>query len=127
MNLPESLKKQHQKWINVVNNGNIDEYTGILADDAVWIPPGQQPIIGRAAFKQWITPFASKFSYEFSISEERFIVSGNWAFERAQFTSKMTPNAGGEPMTHSGTFTVLWYRSEEGKWYIERYIDDTKL
>jgi|AntRauTorckE6833_2_1112554.scaffolds.fasta_scaffold24684_1 uncharacterized protein (TIGR02246 family) len=127
MDVPESLRKQHRKWISVVNNKNIDEYANILAEDAVWIPPGQQPIIGRKAFKQWLAPFFDKFSYDFAISDEQFIVSGNWAFERAKFTSKMTPNSGGDPMTHSGTFTVFWHRNKENKWYIERYIDDTNL
>lgn len=113
MNVPESLEKQHQKWIDVVNNGNIDAYANIIAKDAVWIPLGQQPIIGRKAFKQWLVPFFGKFSYAFLISEQQFIVSGDWAFERAKFTSKMTPDSGGEPMTHSGTFTVLWYRAKD--------------
>lgn len=127
MNIPESLRKQHKSWIDVVNNEDIDAYANILAENAVWIPPGQKPIIGREAFKQWLTPFFSKFSYEFSITEEQFLVSGNWAFERAKFTSIMTPESGGEPMTHSGTFTVFWHRSKDNYWYIERYIDDTNL
>ena len=71
--------------------------------------------------------FFGKFSYDFSINEQQFIVAGDWAFERAKFTSIMTPNSGGEPMTHSGTFTVLWYRDRDKDWYIERYIDDTNL
>ena len=127
MDIPESLRKQHQKWIDVLNNGDIDAYVNIIVKDAVWIPPGQQPIIGREAFRQWLAPFFSKFSYDFSISEPQFIVSGNWAFERAKFTSKMIPNSGGEPMTHSGTFTVFWHRNREKNWCIERYIDDTNL
>lgn len=127
MELAESLRKQHQKWIHAVNNENIDKYVNILGEDAVWIPPGQQPIIGREAFKQWLAPFFGKFSYDFSISDEKFIVSGNWAFERAKFTSKMTPNCGGDPMTHFGTFTIFWHRNEENKWHIERYIDDTNI
>ncbi|MCW9706642.1 YybH family protein [Fodinibius salsisoli] len=127
MDIPDSLIKQHQNWINAVNNENIDEYANILAEDAVWIPPGQQPIIGRKAFRQWLKPFFGKFSYDFSISDERFLVSGNWAFERAKFTSKMTPNSGGDPMAHSGTFTVLWNQDDEDNWLINRYIDDSNI
>lgn len=127
MNIPESLEKQHQKWIDAVNNEDIDAYANIIAKDAVWIPPGQQPIIGREAFKQWLEPFFGRYSYNFSISEPQFIVSGDWAFERAKFTSKMTPISGGAPMTHSGTFTVLWCRCKNKNWRIERYIDDTIL
>lgn len=127
MNVPESLKKQHEKWIDVVNNGDINAYTNLLAENAVWIPPGQQPIIGREAFKQWLSPFFGKFSYRFSISEEQIKVAGEWAFEKARFTSEMTPISGGEPMKHSGTFTVLWNQGQDKTWYIDRYVDDTDL
>lgn len=127
MDIPASLKKQHEKWIEVINKGEIDAYTKLLAENAVWIPPGQQPIIGKNAFKQWLAPFFEKYSYRFSISEEQIKVAGAWAFERAKFTSVMTPQRGGEPMKHSGTFTVLWKQGHDNNWYIDRYIDDTDL
>lgn len=127
MSIPESLRKQHEKWVKVVNDGNIDAYANLLTKDAIWIPPGQQPIIGREAFRQWLSPFFEKFSYEFSITEEQFIITGNWTYERAKFSSKMTPNSSGKPMTHSGTFAVFWHQNKDKNWYIERYIDDTDL
>jgi uncharacterized protein (TIGR02246 family) len=125
--IPDSLKKQHYKWIDIVNNGDIDAYVNLLTENAVWIPPGQQPIIGRRAFKQWLAPFLGKYSYEFSITDERIKVAGDWALERGKFTSEMTPNSGGKSMKHSGSFTVLWKRGKDKEWYIDRYIDDSDL
>lgn len=127
--IPDSLKKRHQEWVEAVNNGNIDAYADLLAEEAVWIPPGSEPITGRKAFKEWLAPFMENYSYEFSITGEKIKAAGNRALERAKFTSRMTPESGGEPMTHSGTFTVLWHRDvdKDGRWYIERYIDDSDL
>jgi len=125
---PDSLLERHRQWIKIVNSGDIARYAGLLTDDAVWIPPGREPIQGPEAFKDWLTPFMELFRYNFTITEERFLVSGNHALERAGFSSKMTPREGeGKPMVHNGTFTVLWYREKDGKWYIEYYIDDTGL
>ncbi len=127
MDVPESFKTQHEKWIKVVNDRDIKGYANLLTENAVWMPPGQKPVIGRDAFKQWLTPFMSEFSYEFIISEERVRVTGDWALEKARFTSRMTPSSGGETREHSGTFTVLWKRAQDRKWYIDRYMDDTNL
>lgn len=123
--IPEPFKKRHKQWIEAVNAGDVDAYAHLLAENVVWIPPGQLPIIGREAFKQWLAPFMANFSYGFSITEERIKISGNWAFERARFISEMTPREGGEPMKHARTFTVLWKRGGDKDSYIERYIDDT--
>lgn len=125
--IPQKLKERHREWIQVVNDGDIDAYTGILTEDAVWIPPGGEPIEGREAFKKWLTPFFNEFSYRFTITEERIKAAGGWALERAEFTSEMTSKKGGDSMIHSGTFTVLWTQKEDNRWYIERYIDDTDL
>lgn len=126
-NVPEPLIERHQEWIDVVNAGDSDTYANLLAENAVWIPPGQDPITGRTAFKQWLTPFFDAFSYTFSISDVRIRVAGDWAIERAEFTSEMTPYNGGDPMKHTGTFTVLWHRDDDKVWYIERYFDDSDL
>lgn len=111
----------------MVNSGDIDAYADLLSDNAVWIPPGQQPIVGRAAFREWLAPFFAEFSYEFDIRDKRIKVSGDWALERARFISGMTPRNGGKTMKHTGSFTAIWKRENENIWLIERYIDDTDI
>lgn len=125
--IPDALEERHKEWIQVVNDGDIDSYSRILTEDAVWIPPGSEPIEGRQAFKNWLAPFITKYSYRFDIFEIRFNVAGNRVLERAEFSSEMTPKSGGDSMTHSGSFTALWKKEEDNQWYIECYIDNTNL
>ena len=125
--LPTALKERHEEWIEVVNQRDIEAYADLLSEKAVWIPPGQQPIIGRQAFKQWLDPFFNEYEYDFSITGEQFKIAGEWALERAEFTSRMTPLDGENTMEHSGSFTVIWHRESDERWYIDRYVDDTGL
>lgn len=122
----ETLQQRHKEWIDIVNRGDAEVYAGLLTEDAVWFPPEGDPFKGRTAFKEWLSPFISRFDYDFSITEERFRIMGDRAISRGKFTSVMIPKEGGEPMQHSGTFTVLWWREGE-EWYIDRYIDDTDM
>lgn len=126
-NVPNSLKQRHREWVDVVNRRDIDAYANLLSEKAVWIPPGQPPIVGRHAFKQWLTPFFNEFRYDFSITGEQFTIAGEWALERAEFISRMTPVDGGNTMEHSGSFTVIWHLESDDRWYIDRYVDDTGL
>lgn len=122
----ESLQKRHKEWIDIVNRGDAEAYAGLLDEDAVWFPPSGDPIEGRVAFKEWLAPFFGRFDYDFSIADLRYRVSGNRAVSKGKFNSIMTLKEGGEPMQHSGSFTVLWYRVGE-EWNIEHYIDDTDI
>lgn len=123
----ESLQQRRQEWIDSVNRGDVDAYSELLTEDAVWIPPGRDPVVGKQAFRAWLAPFFSQFTYDFSTDEERIRIAGDWAVERAHFTSDMSPKGGGEPMRHSGTYILLWRRDEGSRWCIERYIDDSEM
>lgn len=114
----ESLQHCHKGWIDIVNRGDAKAYVGMLAEDAVWFPPEGEPIEGRTAFKEWLSPFFSRFNYDFSIADEQFRISGDRAVSKGKFTSIMTPKEGGEAMQHSGMFIVLWRREGE-EWYME--------
>jgi len=122
----KSLQQRHLEWIDIVNRGDGAAYSRLLADEGIWIPPQGDPIIGREAFRKWLSPFFEKYSYNFSIKDEQFLMRGRWAIEKGKFTTVMTPEDGDE-MKHSGTFTVIWYRNDAGKWLIDRYVDDTNF
>lgn len=125
--LPEHFLKRHHEWIKVVNDRNLAGYVNLLKEDGIWIPPGQEPLIGREAFKSWLKPFFDQFRYNFTVKNERFRMAGNRVVEKGSFETVMTPENDGEPMAHSGTFTILWHRDEDRNWCIEFYIDDTGL
>lgn len=125
MNEIQEISRQRQKWIDVVNAGDGDRYAALLTADAVWLPPGMPAIRGKQAIRAWLEPFFEKFDYEFSISNEEVRVAGDYAIERAAFTSKLTLKTGGESMQHNGCYIVFWRQEPDGTWKIERYIDDT--
>ena len=121
------LQQRHREWIDIVHKGDAEAYSQLLTEDAVWFPPDSDPIVGREAFREWLSPFFNRFTYDFDIGNKRITASGGRAVEKAAFTSEMTPKKGGEPMRHSGTFIALWQRDQNGIWRIERYIDDTNI
>lgn len=123
--LPAGLARRHRSWIEAVNETDLGAYAEAVCEDLVWWPPGQPPVEGRAAFRDWLAPFVDRYAYEFSVEDPVFRVSGRWAVEKARFRSRMTPEAGGDAMEHAGRFIALWRRDEDDRWRIERYVDDT--
>ncbi len=120
----ELISKQCQDWVNAINAGALEQYVSMLTTDAVWIPPGQPAIIGKVEIRAWLASSFEAFDYQFALSEDHVRVSGDWAVERACYTSTLQPKRGGVPASFAGRHIVLWRREKDGGWYIERCIDD---
>lgn len=123
----EALRKQHERWRAAVNARDFDAYADVVAEDVVWIPPSGDAVVGRQAFRKWLAPFFEAYAYQYATSNTRFLTAGDWAAERSDFESRMTPIAGGSPMSHTGTYLVIWKRDSDGVWRIDRYVDQGQL
>lgn len=123
--LPPDLTRSHRAWVEAVNGTDLEAYADVVCRDLVWLPPGQDAIEGRAAFRRWLAPFFEQYDYEFSVTGTAFRVAGTWAVEKGRFRSVMTSVDGGATMEHSGRFLALWRRDDDGVWRIERYVDDS--
>ena len=114
-----------RRWVDVVNAGDAERYSQLMMPDAVWIPPGQPPVEGRDAIREWLEPLFSVYKYRFALRGSRVQLAGDWAVERGDFASRLTRKSGGDAQSRRGSYIVLWRQNESGEWRIERYIDDS--
>lgn len=123
--LPEGLAASHRAWVDAVDGTDLDDYAGLVCEDVVWLPPGEDAIEGRGAFREWLAPFFEEWRYAFTVVDARFRVAGGRAMEKGRFVSRMTSRSGSEEVEHVGHFVILWRRDDDGTWRIERYADDS--
>lgn len=117
-----ALKQRHQAWVEAVNSGDLEGWVAIVTEDIVWIPPGQTVIEGRAALAEWLRPFLEAYEYEYATTGQAVWVVGERALEQSDYVSQLRSRGGGEALEHVGSYVALW-RWEEGRWYMERYVD----
>lgn len=68
-----------------------------MAEDAILMPPNNSKIVGRQQINTWIRQFFEYFSMtELSTPEREIILTGEWAFEVAQYEWTLVPKDGGE-------------------------------
>lgn len=108
-------------WMAATKAGDIETMLGLMADDVVFLLPGQQSMVGKAAFakaaRAMAGPGAPRFDGKSEIQEIK--VLGEWAFMWTRLTVVATPPDGGQPVTRAG-FTLSILRKENGKWVIAR-------
>ena len=123
----EAIKQSRLKWVAAVNTGEIADYLALLTEDVVWFPPGQPAFSGKEAFVDWVKPFMQAYDYTFEIREPQVTIAGQWAIERGTFQSIMTSRSDGRSGVHSGTYLVIWRKTSDGAWRIERYVDEAQV
>ncbi len=120
-----AIARQREVWIAAINDGTPDGFVSVLAADAVWLPAMRPAISGKAQIRDWLEKPFAEFDYDYSVSDVRVRLAGDWAVERANFRTEATTRSGQEAPIHEGEYTIIWSRSSNGEWIIDRYIDHT--
>jgi uncharacterized protein (TIGR02246 family) len=107
-------------WMAATKAGEVDKVLALMADDVVFLRPGQ-PVMRKpdfaAAAKSQAAGAAPKFDGASEIQEIKVI--GDWAFMWTKLTVVATPPDGGSTVKRAGhTLTIL--RKENGRWLLAR-------
>jgi ketosteroid isomerase-like protein len=85
----------HANYVRVINSNNTDSLVSMLTDDVIYRTRWEKPV-------------------------REFVISGDYAFERYDYTSTDTPVAGGKPVVDAGWGFVVYHRDADGVWRVAR-------
>jgi uncharacterized protein (TIGR02246 family) len=107
-------------WLRVSAEGDISQILPLMAEDVVFLIPGQPPMRGRDAFAASFAGWKDKFRLETNCQIQEIQVNGDWAYCWTKLSVTMTPIDGGAANRRSGyTLTVL-RKNADGAWQIFR-------
>jgi uncharacterized protein (TIGR02246 family) len=92
-----------------------------MAEDVVFLLPGQPPMIGKSAFAAAAQAQPNQPLPRFDGTSEiqEIKVLGDWAFMWTQLSVVVTPPGGAPPFTRAGnTLSIL--KKQDGKWLLAR-------
>lgn len=118
-----AIEDQRTRWIAAINAGSAAAFVAIVTDDAVWLPSRHNALSGKEEIRAWLEKPLAEFDYDYSVSDVRLRIAGDWAVEQARFSTKARTRSGEAMPTHEGSYTLIWRKTSAGGWLIERYID----
>ena len=107
-------------WLRATAKGDLPQILNLMAEDVVFLIPGQPPMRGKSAFAAGFKTALEHFRIDSTSDIQEIKVSGDLAYCWNHLTVTMTPLQGGPVKRRTGyTLTVL-NRQPDGAWVVVR-------
>lgn len=106
-------------WMAATINGDLNRLLSLMAEDVVFLTPGQPPMRGRDAFAAGFHAATERARIEPKSDIQEIEVEGDLAYCWNHLSVTMTPIAGGPAKTRSG-HVLSGLRKVSGNWVIAR-------
>jgi ketosteroid isomerase-like protein len=96
-----------------------------FAEDAVRIPPHEEPHHGREAIEAWLGGIEELVSYE--LARDRIGGGDGFAYVRGSYAITLRPKGAPGPISDQGDFLEVWRREPDGAWRVTEAIWNTRV
>ena len=114
-----AIREVHSTWINAVNAGDLVRLLTLMADDVVFLNPGQAPV-GRDGFAANFSAAHQQVQIRCSSELEEVVVVGEVAYTRSRDALSVVPRAGGEATQLTGHRMTVYRKQSDGRWLLAR-------
>lgn len=120
---PEAQVRQiADEWMSAANSGDLEAFMQLMAEDAVVMFPGMDPVVGSDAIREIYRDYYSTWDLEYEYDLHEAVTAGKMLIGRATVSGTRTARSGGE--TTDQRFNNLWVlqKDEDGNWKFWRAI-----
>ena len=114
-----AIREVHSSWIEAVNAGDLDRLLSLMADDVVFLNPGQAPV-GREGFAAGLSAAHRQARVRCLSELEEVVVAGDIAHTRSRDSLSVVPHDGGEATQLAGYRITIYRKQPDGRWLLSR-------
>lgn len=118
--LKDVIQGREDAWSAAFNANDAAAIGAIYEEDSVLIPPGMEPVNGRAAIEEALSGFFAVLQDIKLISDDVRPMGEDYAVEVGRATYMAVGEDGSRTPT-TDDFVVVWHKGEDGVW---RYMTD---
>lgn len=113
-----AIRNLIETWCRSTEAGDVDSLAPLMADDMVFLTPGNQPF-GKREFLEGSRQSAGKMKISVQAEVKEVRVAGDLGYCWLKLAVTVTPPDGGAPVQHAG-HTIGIYRRDGGRWVLAR-------
>jgi uncharacterized protein (TIGR02246 family) len=114
-----AIRELHLTWIDAVNTGDLVRLLSSMADDVMFLGPGETPS-GRDVFSSRFSAAHQQARINCISELQDVVVVGEVAYTLSRDTLSVTPRAGGEEMRFAGYRSTVYRKQPDGRWLLAR-------
>src|SRR3989440_12492616 len=114
-----AIREVHSAWIDAVNAGDLGRLLTLMADDCLFLNPGQAPF-GRDGFSPGFSAVHQQARINCVSELEDIVVVGEVAYTLSRDSLSVIPRAGGEAEQLAGHRITVYRKQSDGRWLLAR-------
>ena len=114
-----AIREMHSTWIDAVNAGDLACLLRLMADDVVFLNPGQAAF-GRDGFSPNFAAAHQRARIHCTSELQDVVVVGEVAYTLSTDSLSVTPRAGGEAMQLASHRITVYRKQADGRWLLAR-------
>ena len=114
------IRDLYATWRNAMLEEDLEAVLALVADDAVFLVPGQPPVRGKQQFAQLFEVARGQFRMEFQSEFDEISLHDDWAYVCSRLAVAMTPKDGGQPVHRAGHTLTILRKGTNGQWAVTR-------
>ena len=114
-----AIREVHSAWIDAVNAGDLGHLLTLMADDVVFLNPGQAPC-GRDGFSPGFSAAHQQARINCVSELEDVVVVGEVAYTLSRDSLSVIPRAGAEAVRLAGHRITVYRKQPDGRWLLAR-------
>jgi uncharacterized protein (TIGR02246 family) len=113
-----AIREVHSAWIAAVNAGDLPRLLTLMADDAVFLNPGQAPV-GRDGFAANFKAAPRQGQIHCTSELEEVVIAGDVAYTRSRDALSVTRRDAGDAR-FAGYRMTIYREQPDGRWVLAR-------
>ena len=116
----QAIRNLISTWMTATAENDLDRILPLMAEDVVFLTPGQEPMRGRETFAAASRANSGKMNIETSGGPVEIQVSGELAYAWTNLSVTITPRNGGTRMQRAGATLSVFRKNAHGDWVLFR-------
>ena len=116
----QKVREVIDTWLRATAEGDLERVLSLMAEDVVFLLPGQPPMRGRDAFAAASRSALGQFRIEGKPDIQEIRIAGDYAFCWNHLSLTMTPLQDGSPRQRAGHILSVFRKEPDGRWVLFR-------
>jgi uncharacterized protein (TIGR02246 family) len=116
----QKIREVIDTWLRASAEGDLERVLSLMAEDVVFLLPGQEPMRGRDAFAAASRSMTGKVRFEGTPEIQEIHIAGNYTFCWNYLTVKVTPLPDGPAKRSAGDILSVFRKEPDGRWVLFR-------